>query len=681
MKKFPLGMRTAILLTGATLTVAGSSISLAAAPSMDPVYAFPAGSAQNAYGVHYGLDGKLYGIFARISGASPSVWGIDPAISPSVYEPLWSDTFPLQLGPEPFPSGTTMGFGNLARSSYGDLYGIHHPSSTTCALFRVEPVEGGGTVERTYYGAIFRISPDNPAPRIVAPLREEDNIIRCPTGLIAMDDSDNLYVLDRGNGQGAVEGDGALFRVSRDESGNYEFVLLKAFNSADTGRMPLSVFANEEEDGVWLYGLNAQGGSGNKGTVYKVKSTGEDFQVLHHFPATEPSAFLTTTPVSSLVVVEDHVYVTSGGGVNSRIFRLRKDGSSNPVVLIQTNNGFNDGGQRIGGNPTGPMVVAEDGNIYAVNTAGGDGGAGTLFRVVVPSIVINEETGEVTNSGFELLQTFDPAREGRNPKGLSQGMDGKLYGVTWTGTGEAVAGTVFAVNTGYVPPYPRITSFSASPAELVWDTPPLSTTLSWKTSDATACEADSDNASWMGAVTTEGSQDISIIENGAHEFTLTCWKGEVRSEENSQSQTIRVSASEVPEPPQVDLTVTPTTVIVDQEITIAWEVVGATNCTTAGPAGWTGSLSVEELTAGNGNRVISITGNPGSRTISLTCDNQGIPAETVSVELTVTAAPIPPEDEIDASSGGGALSPTLLLLLMLTGMARYAAWTPRRQRV
>jgi MYXO-CTERM domain-containing protein len=96
---------------------------------------------------------------------------------------------------------------------------------------------------------------------------------------------------------------------------------------------------------------------------------------------------------------------------------------------------------RDGLNPLGPLVIGADGFLYGTTSGGGAGGSGTVFRL------------GLDGSGFETVYAFSPTSitsgaslnaDGAAPvAGLTDGNDGRLYGVTTIG-GPTGHGTVFA---------------------------------------------------------------------------------------------------------------------------------------------------------------------------------------------------------------------------------------------
>jgi uncharacterized repeat protein (TIGR03803 family) len=96
--------------------------------------------------------------------------------------------------------------------------------------------------------------------------------------------------------------------------------------------------------------------------------------------------------------------------------------------------------------PGGALVQDKDGNFYGISSSGGTGGgpmnmggfsgAGTVFKI--------------TPSGSEtILYAFADTTVDGNPRGLTQGNDGNLYGTTLNG-GANSTGTVFELTPGGV---------------------------------------------------------------------------------------------------------------------------------------------------------------------------------------------------------------------------------------
>ncbi|MEO7715800.1 MAG: choice-of-anchor tandem repeat GloVer-containing protein [Capsulimonas sp.] len=223
-----------------------------------------------------------------------------------------------------------------------------------------------------------------------------------------------------------------------------------------------------------LYGVAAAGGAYGKGTIYKIANG--QFSTVYNFPGGQIGA----TPKTSMIVGKDGVlYGTvsaeglsgfggifrvvlgekptvsrvysftnghdgatpgalfqaadgllygacqNGGAQNwGSIFKASTGGSC--VTILDLNEGYHDGVL-----PTGKLLLASDGYYYGTTQVGGLHGAGTIFR-------INAQGAQ------EIVYSFNQSSpSGYLPSaGLTQGVDGTMYGTTTIG-GSSNAGCVF----------------------------------------------------------------------------------------------------------------------------------------------------------------------------------------------------------------------------------------------
>ena len=177
-----------------------------------------------------------------------------------------------------------------------------------------------------------------------------------------------------------------------------------------------------------LYGTTAGGGDADRGTVFRISSSG-NLTILHSFHDTDGAA-----PGAGLVQASDGFFygTTSGGGTAGfgTVFKVEASGT---LTTIHSFGGAD------GKEPAADLVQASDGNFYGTTHGGGAGGWGTVFKI--------SPSGDLTT-----LHSFDQA-DGAGSRGkLIQATDGALYGTTPLGGMTSTAcntgcGTVFRITT------------------------------------------------------------------------------------------------------------------------------------------------------------------------------------------------------------------------------------------
>jgi uncharacterized repeat protein (TIGR03803 family) len=222
----------------------------------------------------------------------------------------------------------------------------------------------------------------------------------------------------------------SVYRITKD--GN--FTLLHGFTGAD-GNTPFAPLLQGTD--YYFYGTMAYGGEGDHGTIFRVSSSG-DFKVLVKFNGTNG-----WSPYSGLIQANDGNFygVTYHGGVTNAgvLFRMTPDGT---LTVLHNFSGGSDGGESTGG-----LVQASDGNLYGANISGGKYGHGVLFRATL--------AGEVVP-----LHTFIQASGVDAYSALLQHTNGKLYGCTYNG-GKFGEGVFYSLDAGlppfvtYLPTYGR----------------------------------------------------------------------------------------------------------------------------------------------------------------------------------------------------------------------------------
>ncbi len=106
---------------------------------------------------------------------------------------------------------------------------------------------------------------------------------------------------------GGVSNDGVVFSIAPDGS---DFRVHHAFEDESDGALPLGSLTQE---GSWLYGLTFEGGRWGLGTVFRVSTQGEGYELLASFGGSQTGAH----PYGQLIVDADAGYlygITGNGG-------------------------------------------------------------------------------------------------------------------------------------------------------------------------------------------------------------------------------------------------------------------------------------------------------------------------------------------------------------------------------
>jgi uncharacterized repeat protein (TIGR03803 family) len=243
---------------------------------------------------------------------------------------------------------------------------------------------------------------------------EDDPNPNSPSGPTIQGSDGQFY----GTSNGGTNRFGTAYKV--DMAGG--LTLLHTFTGGNDGSYPAGGLIEGADGGY--YGTAEFGGANNKGTVFKVDSSG-NFSLIYTFTGAADGAI----PASGLILGTDGNYygVALTGGTNNSgvIFRVT------PAGALSTLYTFTNGTD---GNSPQSLVQGSDGNFYG-SADGGVNGQGTLFKV--------------SPSGtFTLLHAFNTT-DGINPTGrLVEGADGSLYGVAVTGGGGGAGdgGTIYKVD-------------------------------------------------------------------------------------------------------------------------------------------------------------------------------------------------------------------------------------------
>lgn len=198
------------------------------------------------------------------------------------------------------------------------------------------------------------------------------------------------------------------------------------FDSLGNGANPYGGVIKGSDDN--LYGTATYGGTSNRGTVYKMSTTGVIAKLL------KLTSTQGTNPFYTLLQGSDGNFYgpTNAGGTTSNLGTLLKLSPAGTLTKLFTfTNGTNQGYI-----PTGALIQASDTNFYGTAYYGGVSVCGTVFKVA--------PTG-----AFTRLLSFDCSNGAYPNAGVIQGSDGNFYGTTRNG-GTNGYGTIFRVTSAGV---------------------------------------------------------------------------------------------------------------------------------------------------------------------------------------------------------------------------------------
>lgn len=185
---------------------------------------------------------------------------------------------------------------------------------------------------------------------------------------------------------------GTLFKLNLDGS---DFLVLKNFDWFETGAHP-DAGLTQGTDGA-LYGTTTYGGTYGFGTAFKVKTDGNDFNVLSHATNWQGGSYSGGSIQGSDGAIYGTVLYGGEDGFGT-VYRANPDGSDYTILLdfdFATNGAY----------PRAKLTEGADGNLYGTTYGGGDAGAGTVFRLVFhkPRITSLTPPSIPSNSGAFIL--------------------------------------------------------------------------------------------------------------------------------------------------------------------------------------------------------------------------------------------------------------------------------------
>ncbi len=208
--------------------------------------------------------------------------------------------------------------------------------------------------------------------------------------------------------------------------------------------------------GNTLFGTASDGGAGENGTVFAIKTNGTGFTNLYSFTAGFSDKSDGANPFAGLVLSGNTLYGTTHSGgtqVGGTVFAVTTDGT------VFTNLYSFTGGSD-GNNPYAGLMVSGN-TLFGTAGNGGNSFAGTLFAVTTNGM------------GFTTLHTFTNSPDGDSPKAGLILSGNTLYGTTGGG-GTNGSGMVFSLT---LPTPPLTIVLSGTNAIVTWPTNALEFTL------------------------------------------------------------------------------------------------------------------------------------------------------------------------------------------------------------
>ena len=363
-----------------------SDVSVACVPGAESVlHAFPAavGDGSTPYGsLLRASDGSLYGL--TYAGGANDL-GVAFRVAPDGSESVLHSFGAGADGANPH--------GRLIQGSDGNLYGL---------------TSAGGDYG---HGVAFMLTPSG-AETVLHSFGTGAGA-QDPYGSLLQGSDGNFYGMSM---HGGANGLGSVFMLRPDGS---ELVIY-SFSAGGDGQTPHGSLI-QANDGR-LYGMTTSGGAYGNGTAFSVTLQGAE-TVLHSFGASGDGA----TPSGGLVQASDGNFyaLTSAGGANGLSAAVRIGADGTEMVLASFGAGHD------GANPSGTLLMASDGNFYALASGGGANGAGAVLQLA-------------PGGAHSVLYSFGGGADGAAPSGsLIEGPDATLYGMT---SGDRAGGTVFQID-------------------------------------------------------------------------------------------------------------------------------------------------------------------------------------------------------------------------------------------
>ena len=381
--------------------------------------------------------GNLYGT----TGLSPTDKGANASSEGTVFELVKGATTITTLATFSGPNGTDPVAG-LTIDAAGNLFGA---------------TAYGGTAGD---GTLFELVKGAKAVTTLATFNGANGAV--PQSLLTADAAGNLFGVTNSGGSNNV---GTVFELVK---GATAVTTLASFtgNNGAFGEGGVTVDAAGN-----IYGTTVYGGTTGPGTIFELAKGAKTVTTLVNF--TGPNGSTARSGLTADAAGNLYGVTFKGGSADDgTIYELAKGAKT--VATLATFTGSN------GANPIGNLTIDAAGNLFGTASAGGTGGAGTVFELLKGASVIS------------TLATFTAA-VGNPYAGLTVDAAGNLFGTTSSGNG-----TVFeiAAATAFVP----LKVVTSSP-----DTTALLATVNLAASHLPAAAIYTDNGGAIPAAPVAGS--------------------------------------------------------------------------------------------------------------------------------------------------------------------------------
>lgn len=269
-------------------------------------------------------------------------------------------------------------------------------------------------------GTIFKINPDGTGYLKLLDFAGNTNGSN-PLGSLFFDGT-FLYGMTQSGGINTFFG--VIFKILPDGTG---YATLHDFAAGANGKSPAGSLIS---DGTFLYGMTADGGTNNAGTIFKMMPDGTGYAKLFDFALSTTGGF----PQGSLTTDGTFFYgMTLTGGTSGfgTIFKILPNGTGFAKLLDFT-------GGTNGGVPYGD-VISDGTFLYGLTFRGATNDNGSIFKIMPDG------------SGYVKILDFTLAANGAYPQGSLISVGTFLYGMTYSG-GTNNLGTIFKIKqdgTGY----------------------------------------------------------------------------------------------------------------------------------------------------------------------------------------------------------------------------------------